>query len=115
MGVSRAVGGGFGRLARFQPVRGAAALDLRSLPALNLVLVLLVAVVTTCTLMAQNRQMAKDRLKADLDYEFNLKSEMEIGQMIQNLSRISEQLQTVDRECVRRIRHSSRRSGRHRR
>ena len=45
--------------------------------------------------MARNHQVAKDRLKADLEYKLNLKTEMEVGQMIKTLSRISDQLQNV--------------------
>ena len=45
---------------------------------LNLVLSCLAAVQAPVILMAQNRQAAKDRLDARLDYEVNLKAELEV-------------------------------------
>lgn len=45
---------------------------------LNLVLSCLAAVQAPVILMSQNRQAAKDRLDAHLDYEVNLKAELEI-------------------------------------
>jgi uncharacterized membrane protein len=45
---------------------------------LNLVLSCLAAVQAPVILMSQNRQAAKDRLDARLDYEVNLKAELEI-------------------------------------
>lgn len=45
---------------------------------LNLVLSSLAAVQAPVIMMSQNRQAAKDRLQADLDYQVNLKAELEI-------------------------------------
>jgi len=45
---------------------------------LNLVLSCLAAVQAPIILMSQNRQAAKDRLAAQLDYEVNLKAELEV-------------------------------------
>ena len=45
---------------------------------LNLVLSCLAAVQAPVILMSQNRQAAKDRLDARLDYDVNLKAELEI-------------------------------------
>jgi uncharacterized membrane protein len=45
---------------------------------LNLVLSCLAAVQAPVILMSQNRQARKDRLHAQLDYEVNLKAEMEV-------------------------------------
>lgn len=36
-------------------------------------------------LIAQNRQAAKDRVRADIEYDVNLKAEMEIGHLHENL------------------------------
>lgn len=43
--------------------------------------------------MSQNRQSAKDRLRADLDYEVNLKAEVEIAQLHQKMSHLMERLE----------------------
>ncbi len=45
---------------------------------LNLVLSCLAAIQAPIILMSQNRQAHKDRLRAQLDYEVNLKAEMEV-------------------------------------
>jgi uncharacterized membrane protein len=45
---------------------------------LNLILSLLAALQVPIILMSQNRQAARDRLAAGLDYEVNLKAEIEI-------------------------------------
>jgi uncharacterized membrane protein len=44
-------------------------------------------------MMSQNRQASKDRLKADLDYEVNLKSELEVAQLHSKMDKIYEQMQ----------------------
>jgi uncharacterized membrane protein len=45
---------------------------------LNLVLSCLAAVQAPIIMMSQNRQEAKDRLRAEYDYRVNLKAELEI-------------------------------------
>jgi uncharacterized membrane protein len=45
---------------------------------LNLILSMLAAVKAPIIMMSQNRQAAKDRIAAALDYEVNLKAELEI-------------------------------------
>jgi uncharacterized membrane protein len=45
---------------------------------LNLVLSCLAAVQAPVIMMSQNRQATKDRLQADLDYQVNLKAELQI-------------------------------------
>jgi len=45
---------------------------------LNLVLSCLASVQAPIIMMSQNRQEAKDRLRAEADYKINLKSELEI-------------------------------------
>jgi len=46
---------------------------------LNLVLSCLAAVQAPVIMMSQNRQASKDRLEAQLDYQVNLRAEMQIG------------------------------------
>ena len=48
---------------------------------LNLFLSMLAAVQAPVIMMSQNRQEARDRLRAEQDYEVNLKAEMEIAQL----------------------------------
>jgi CRP/FNR family cyclic AMP-dependent transcriptional regulator len=60
---------------------------------LNLVLSTLAALQAPVIMMSQNRQAAKDRLKADLDYEVNLKAELEVAQLHNKLERNYEQMQ----------------------
>jgi uncharacterized membrane protein len=45
---------------------------------LNLILSMIAAVQAPIIMMSQNRQAAKDRIEAQLDYEVNLKAELEI-------------------------------------
>ncbi len=52
---------------------------------LNLVLSLVAGIQGPVIMMSQNRQEAKDRLRAQHDYEVNLKAEMEIGQIHEKL------------------------------
>jgi CRP/FNR family transcriptional regulator, cyclic AMP receptor protein len=60
---------------------------------LNLVLSTLAALQAPVIMMSQNRQAAKDRLKADLDYEVNLKAELEVAQLHSKVDRIYEEMQ----------------------
>ncbi len=60
---------------------------------LNLVLSTLAALQAPVIMMSQNRQAAKDRLKADLDYEINLKAELEVAQLHHKMDKIYEQMQ----------------------
>jgi uncharacterized membrane protein len=52
---------------------------------LNLVLSTLAALQAPVIMMSQNRQSEKDRVRAEHDYEINLKAELEIGQIHQKL------------------------------
>jgi hypothetical protein len=82
------------RLDRFQQRRpGMAGRTIRSLPLylhifLNLILSMLAALQAPIILMSQNRQAARDRLAAGLDYEVNLKAEIEIIELHEKLDRI---------------------------
>ena len=60
---------------------------------LNLALSALAALQAPVIMMSQNRQSAKDRLKADLDYQVNLKAELEVAQLHGKVDRIYEQMQ----------------------
>jgi uncharacterized membrane protein len=44
-------------------------------------------------MMSQNRQSMKDRLKADLDYQINLKSELEIAQLHRKMDHLTERFE----------------------
>ena len=48
---------------------------------LNLILSCLAAIQAPIIMMSQNRQEARDRLRAEHDYEVNLKAEIEIRQL----------------------------------
>jgi len=43
-------------------------------------------------LISQNRQSAKDRLRADAEYEVNLKAELEVAQLHEKMDHLTEQL-----------------------
>jgi len=55
---------------------------------LNLILSMVAALQAPVILMSQNRQAARDRLAAALDYEINLKAEVEIMSLHDKLDRI---------------------------
>ena len=52
---------------------------------LNLMLSMLAAIQAPIIMMSQNRQAAKDRVAASLDYEVNLRAELEILQLHQKI------------------------------
>ncbi|MGH9555277.1 MAG: DUF1003 domain-containing protein [Terriglobales bacterium] len=60
---------------------------------LNLALSALAALQAPVIMMSQNRQSTKDRMKADLDYQINLKAELEVAQLHGKIDRIYEQMQ----------------------
>jgi uncharacterized membrane protein len=55
---------------------------------LNLILSMIAAVQASVILMSQNRQAARDRIATSLDYEINLKAEIEIMALHEKLDRI---------------------------
>ena len=61
---------------------------------LNLFLSMLAALQAPVIMMSQNRQGSKDRLKADLDYEVNLKAELEVAQLHNKVDKIYEEMQS---------------------
>lgn len=60
---------------------------------LNLMLSTLAALQAPIIMMSQNRQAYKDRLKADLDYQVNLKAELEVAQLHNKVDKIYEAMQ----------------------
>ena len=59
---------------------------------LNLLLSMLAALQAPVIMMSQNRQAAKDRLSAALDYEVNLKAETAISELHDKLDRLADRL-----------------------
>ena len=55
---------------------------------LNLILSCLAAIQAPVIMMSQNRQEEKDRLRAELDYQINLKAELEIQQLNQKIEQL---------------------------
>jgi uncharacterized membrane protein len=71
---------------------------------LNLIPSMVAALQAPVILMSQNRQAARERLAASLDYEFNLKAEVEIMALHDKLDRIRmEELEEVLRNQTQRI------------
>jgi uncharacterized membrane protein len=61
---------------------------------LNLFLSMLAAIQAPIIMMSQNRQDTKDRIRNELDYQVNLKAELEIGELLQRMSQLEERLQS---------------------
>jgi uncharacterized membrane protein len=59
---------------------------------LNLMLSMLAAVQAPVIMMSQNRQAAKDRLAAALDFEVNVKAELAIAGLHEKIDRLQAQL-----------------------
>jgi len=59
---------------------------------LNLLLSLVAAMQAPIIMMSQNRQDAKDRVRADLDYQVNLRSESGVTELNRKLDQIREEL-----------------------
>jgi uncharacterized membrane protein len=62
---------------------------------LNLLLSMLAALQAPIIMMSQNRQAAKDRLEARLDYETNMRSETEIACLHKKVDALQEQLELL--------------------
>ncbi len=60
---------------------------------LNLFLSMIAAIQAPVIMMSQNRQASKDRLKSDLDYEVNLKAELEVAHLHRKVDHIYERLE----------------------
>jgi uncharacterized membrane protein len=74
---------------------------------LNLILSMVAAVQAPVILMSQNRQAARDRIAAGLDYEINLKAEVEIMALHEKLDHIRvehlEQIARTQQEQLQRL------------
>ena len=51
-------------------------------------------------LISQNRQAAKDRIKADLDYQVNVKAEMEMSAMNEHIHDIEQKLHHIHHDVL---------------
>jgi CRP/FNR family transcriptional regulator, cyclic AMP receptor protein len=60
---------------------------------LNLFLSMTAAIQAPVIMMSQNRQSSKDRLQADMDYEVNLKAELEVAQLHRKVDNMYERLE----------------------
>lgn len=60
---------------------------------LNLFLSMIASVQAPVIMMSQNRLSSKDRLKSDLDYEVNLKAELEVAHLHRKIDHIYERLE----------------------
>lgn len=65
---------------------------------LNLMLSMLAALQAPIIMMSQNRQAAKDRLEARLDYETNVRAESEIALLHDKVDRLLAQLEAGRRD-----------------
>lgn len=63
---------------------------------LNLFLSMLAAIQAPVIMMSQNRQDARDRLRSELDFEVNRRSEMEIRSLSRKLNFLQDKLDDVD-------------------
>jgi uncharacterized membrane protein len=52
---------------------------------LNLALAIIAGMQAPIIMMSQNRQGGKDRLRADLDYQVNLKNELSLAEVLRRL------------------------------
>jgi CRP/FNR family transcriptional regulator, cyclic AMP receptor protein len=59
---------------------------------LNLFLSMLAAIQAPVIMMSQNRQDTKDRMRSELDYNVNLKAELEIGEILRRVNAIEQKL-----------------------
>jgi uncharacterized membrane protein len=63
---------------------------------LNLFLSMIAALQAPVIMMSQNRQDSRDRIRSELDYQVNLKAEMEIMQLHDKFDRLREELRPRD-------------------
>jgi uncharacterized membrane protein len=61
---------------------------------LNLVLGMIVGLQAPIIMMSQNRQSTKDRLRADLDYDVNLKNELVLTEILRRLDRLERRMRS---------------------
>jgi uncharacterized membrane protein len=63
---------------------------------LNLFLSMLAAIQAPIIMMSQNRQDAKDRVRSELDYEVNRRSEIQIQGLARKLNLIADKIDDVE-------------------
>jgi uncharacterized membrane protein len=51
-------------------------------------------------LISQNRQATRDRIKADLDYQVNLKAELEIALILKQLTEVQHRMEMIQQDQV---------------
>jgi CRP/FNR family transcriptional regulator, cyclic AMP receptor protein len=71
---------------------GEKAFDVYPFILLNLFLSMLAAIQAPVIMMSQNRQDAKDRIRSELDYQVNLKAELEVAEVLRRLDSMEESL-----------------------
>ncbi|HMA34550.1 MAG TPA: DUF1003 domain-containing protein [Chloroflexia bacterium] len=65
---------------------------------LSIVVSLEAILLSIFVLISQNRQARKDRIKADLDYQVNLKAELEIGLILKQISEVQNRVETLQHD-----------------
>ena len=79
-----------------QIVLGRSAWDPYPFILLNLILSMLAAIQAPVIMMSQNRQDTKDRLRGELDYEVNRRSEVEIQGLVHKLNLLGDKIGDLD-------------------
>jgi len=64
---------------------------------LNLVLSMVAAAQAPIIMMSQNRQDAKDRVRSELDYQVNLKAELEVSELLRKVTAIEERMEDLQK------------------
>jgi CRP/FNR family cyclic AMP-dependent transcriptional regulator len=67
---------------------------------LNLFLSMLAAIQAPVIMMSQNRQDSKDRVRSELDYQVNLKAELEIMELHEKFDRLEQRLDEATRPAA---------------
>lgn len=65
---------------------------------LTMVVSLEAILLTIFVLISQNRQASRDRIKADLDYQVNLKAELEIALILKQLTQLQERIEMLQQD-----------------
>ena len=68
---------------------------------LNLFLSMLAAIQAPVIMMSQNRQDTKDRVRSELDYQVNLKAELEIMELHEKFDRLEQRIEATQRTPAR--------------
>ena len=76
-------------------ILGNGAFDTYPFILLNLFLSMLAAIQAPVIMMSQNRQDEKDRIHAELDYQVNLKAELEVSELLHRVSGMEESLAEI--------------------